>query len=432
MVRLSFHRDTTPLLHLQIHADGRIEAAGDASWLDLDFTPTSSRTGQPVRFHDDPLEWARSLPAAYAGTAMTCTVTEDSGGPPLPPPPPQPDPASAAPAEGMEEMSMAGTLRRRARRRRAIRGAVIAAVLTFCGGGAALATGKAHLPVLGAPSAEQLTDRSVAALKKWGQQDDASVRLNMQASAGADLTDDAPPPAKLLAASPVEVTLNGVVSSRKFDATLAAQFMGESETLGMRALGDPMRTFLKFDDRWYDLTGYASAGSDNTSDPLNDDAITEALLSMRDLRVNYGPDLDGQQTWKLTGHPTFEDAVTLTEQQRAKLSDDTEVEYIVGRDDYLPRRVSVRIDTELKTLVGDDSLPVDFIEQVRLQASADLSDYDQPVKVTAPRDAGSAIELQRAAKRRFSETFPTAPPSDPPPGGVPLVAVPLDGSASQS
>jgi len=78
MVRVTFsHRDSV-LLVLSVSERGLEESEGDFSWLDIEhFSPRSHRLGRRIGFHEDPEEWARSLPSSYATTALAVTVSEE-------------------------------------------------------------------------------------------------------------------------------------------------------------------------------------------------------------------------------------------------------------------------------------------------------------------------------------------------------------------
>ena len=79
MVTVFFTRDGARLLELSVQYGQQVKAVGDASWLDYGFRPYSNHLGRPVSFNEDPEEWARSLPFAYAGApGMDVTVTADT------------------------------------------------------------------------------------------------------------------------------------------------------------------------------------------------------------------------------------------------------------------------------------------------------------------------------------------------------------------
>jgi hypothetical protein len=76
MVRVEFAKGRDHLLTLLVDAKGRVRADGDASWLRIEsFQPHSERLGRPVSFHEEPEEWALSLPGAYAGSGLEVTAS---------------------------------------------------------------------------------------------------------------------------------------------------------------------------------------------------------------------------------------------------------------------------------------------------------------------------------------------------------------------
>jgi hypothetical protein len=78
MVIVSFVDNGKELLRISVSYGQPVELMGDHSWLDYDFKVPSQRLGYPVSFHDDPEEWARSLPEAYADTALQAQVVKDT------------------------------------------------------------------------------------------------------------------------------------------------------------------------------------------------------------------------------------------------------------------------------------------------------------------------------------------------------------------
>lgn len=65
-----------PLVRLSVDShDFQVE--GDRNVLDFDMPVVSLRTGDQVRFEDDPEEWARSLPTAYRTGDVIVNVLHD-------------------------------------------------------------------------------------------------------------------------------------------------------------------------------------------------------------------------------------------------------------------------------------------------------------------------------------------------------------------
>ena len=102
MVVVSFSRpDGSEIAEITVVAGQPVSSTGDISWLDWNFQPRSLALGRPVSFQEDPEEWARSLPSAYARTSIEVRVVSDSAtapsaAEPLQPPPPAPNVASFA------------------------------------------------------------------------------------------------------------------------------------------------------------------------------------------------------------------------------------------------------------------------------------------------------------------------------------------------
>lgn len=78
MVIVSFVTEGQEILRLSVAYGERAKLLGDGSWLDFDFSVPSPRLGHPITYSEDAEEWARSLPEAYAGSAMQAQVVEDT------------------------------------------------------------------------------------------------------------------------------------------------------------------------------------------------------------------------------------------------------------------------------------------------------------------------------------------------------------------
>jgi len=79
MVRVTFTQcsNASVLLVISVSERGIEKNEGDFSWLDIDhFSPLSSSLGRRVSFHENPEEWARSLPTAYASSPLVVTTSE--------------------------------------------------------------------------------------------------------------------------------------------------------------------------------------------------------------------------------------------------------------------------------------------------------------------------------------------------------------------
>lgn len=65
-----------PLVRLRVDRDD-VQVEGDRDVLDFDMPVVSLRTGDQVRFENDPEEWARSLPTAYRTGDVIVNVLHD-------------------------------------------------------------------------------------------------------------------------------------------------------------------------------------------------------------------------------------------------------------------------------------------------------------------------------------------------------------------
>lgn len=65
MVQVGFYQNGDAILTVTLKSGSAPDFDGDASWLDLEFKPTSTRLGHPVGLEEDPEEWGRALVASY-------------------------------------------------------------------------------------------------------------------------------------------------------------------------------------------------------------------------------------------------------------------------------------------------------------------------------------------------------------------------------
>lgn len=66
-----------PLVALRAENGHEPEIEGDRSLFDVEMPVVSLRSGETIRFADNPEEWARSLVIAYRGGDLVAAITHD-------------------------------------------------------------------------------------------------------------------------------------------------------------------------------------------------------------------------------------------------------------------------------------------------------------------------------------------------------------------
>jgi hypothetical protein len=66
-----------PLVALRVENGQEPEIEGDRSLFDFEMPVVSLRSGETIRFDENPEEWARSLVLAYRGGDLVAAITHD-------------------------------------------------------------------------------------------------------------------------------------------------------------------------------------------------------------------------------------------------------------------------------------------------------------------------------------------------------------------
>jgi hypothetical protein len=229
----------------------------------------------------------------------------------------------------------------------AVAAASALAALALVAGSAAAAT---------PPAADQLLARSATALQKA-----TSFHLDLEAHTTAK-SDGSLTAAKLnKLVQPVDITAHGDLSPGAI--AIAGKMGAGPQTLAaeLRASGNEL--YINFLGTWYGTKDAKSSSSKGNGLTLNTNpkqlsaALAQLLGNGLDATAKEGPELDGVSTWSVTG--TFEGAQLAKALKQAglavatkdvnSLAGITAVTVLIGRDDSLPRRLSLT-----STLAGAD------------------------------------------------------------------------------
>lgn len=224
--------------------------------------------------------------------------------------------------------------------------AATSAVLALAAGTASAAT---------PPAADALLTRSAAALQKA-----TTFHLDLEAHSTARGDGTLSAAALRKAVQPVDISAHGDLSPT------AISVAGKLGT-GTQNLAGELRTsgnevYVNFLGTWYG-TRDAKSSSKGSGVSMNLDpkqlsaALAELLGNGLDATAKEGPELDGTETWSVTGEfegPALVKALkkaglAVTAKDATSLAGHTRVTVLVGRDDDLPRRLTL-----VSTLAGSD------------------------------------------------------------------------------
>lgn len=225
----------------------------------------------------------------------------------------------------------------------------------LAGAAALCAAASLAAPALAAPpAADALLARSAAALQKA-----TSLHLDLEAHTTAK-SDGSLTPAQLKkAAAPVDITAHGDLSQTV--VVLSGKMGSGGQALAAEARISGKELYINFMGTWYGAKGN-SADSGLTLDTNPKDLsgmLSDLLKSGMKATVKDGPTVDGVATWEVDGTfsgPAIVKALkqagassAITPADAKRLAAKADVTILVGKDDDLPRQVSV-----VETLSGAD------------------------------------------------------------------------------
>jgi hypothetical protein len=200
---------------------------------------------------------------------------------------------------------------------------------------------------------------------------------------------------------PLGVTLTGAAAKGALTLKGHARWMGRKDRFAVRA--DAARSFIQYAGTWYG----PDEGLETADRRSGKRDTAEALRVLRSHgnrlvrgTVKAGPDIDGP-TWQLSGTLNPDGIVAaaraagepMAAQEQTGLravAPLVRVTVAAGRADKRLRRVAVRLDLNeaqvkrLQALSRDgDQLP---LQALSVRMSVDITKWNQPVRVVAPRD----------------------------------------------
>jgi hypothetical protein len=276
-------------------------------------------------------------------------------------------------------------------RRRAL---LLAPLLVLCSVGAAACGGSDKPDVAGLIG---------ASLRAASQQKDVKVHYSVNAVVDATPSAQATAETRQFLSEPVKLSASGGLSETA--ATLAGDIAFSGKSYRAQALVGKRETYINLLGSWYgDRTkGLDEAQkSDSKADP---EELKRTLRwvydhsgEVLDASVTQGPDIDGK-TWQAKGHCRPAAVVKLAERNGETIDAEersgieqfcrvTELTYVVGADDKLPRQI--RIDAELdKQTLTDLSAANDEVnefDQLHVALDVKLTKWGSDVRYSAPTD----------------------------------------------
>jgi hypothetical protein len=259
-----------------------------------------------------------------------------------------------------------------------------------------------------------------SSIRAAADQKDLEVHYDVSATISATPSAQASADTRKWLSAPLSLTASGGVS--KDAVTLAGNiaFMGSSYRA--EALLGRHEEFINVLGSWY---GGRTKGLADAQDSAEDAAGSaadrkQAEQALRwaydhadqvlDAQVSEGPDIDGA-TWQAKGHCDPDGLAKLAEDNGQPLSAHdresvatfcrlTDITYVAGADDHLPRELRITADVDKATLEtlaassGDDS--VKELDRLKLELDVKLTQWGKDVTYTAPAHPKSIDDLGQA------------------------------------
>ena len=229
--------------------------------------------------------------------------------------------------------------------------AVLAAAATSAVLALAAGTASAATP----PAADALLTRSAAALQKA-----TTFHLDLEAHSTARGDGTLSAAALRKAVQPVDISAHGDLSPTAI--SIAGKLGAGAQSLAGELRLSGNEVYVNFLGTWYGSKDAKSSSKSNgltvNLDPKQlSTALAQLLGNGLDATAKEGPELDGTATWSVTGEfegPALVKALkkaglAVTAKDATSLAGQTSVTVLVGRDDDLPRRLTL-----VSTLAGAD------------------------------------------------------------------------------
>jgi hypothetical protein len=287
-------------------------------------------------------------------------------------------------------------------RRRALLLSSLIAVCALVAVGCGISASGGSKPALG--------DLVGSSLRAAAGQDDLKVHYAVTAKLDGTPSARASEETKKLLSDPVSLSASGGVSERAVTLAGTVGLLGRSYSAEAR-IGQS-ETYVSLLGSWYadrtkGLGDAKQSAQDKAGSKADPEEVKKALRwvydhsdEVLDAQVTAGPDIDGP-TWQAKGHCRADAVVELASRNGETVSAGdrkgietfcrlTEITYVIGADDHLPRELRVVADldkqaiTQLAAGSGDDSAAE--LDALRMDIDIKLTQWGQDVTFTAPAD----------------------------------------------
>ncbi len=257
-----------------------------------------------------------------------------------------------------------------------------------------------------------------SSLRAASQQKDLRVHYAVTATVDATPSAHASAETRKFLSQPVSLKASGGLS--KDALTFVGNLAFGGGHYDARALVGRNETYVNLLGAWYgDTTKGLNDLQDTTKAKTGADTDPTALRKtlrwvydhsdeVLDATVTRGPDIDGP-TWQAQGHcrPAAvvalaeRNGTTMTAQDRDRVAQFcrvTELTYVIGQDDDLPRAVRITADLDratLRALASGDASTAE-LDGLKLSLEIKLTKWGDDVEYTAPRDPKPMQDLGMA------------------------------------
>jgi hypothetical protein len=265
-----------------------------------------------------------------------------------------------------------------------------------------------------------VSDLVASSLRAAAGQKHMKVHYDIHAKVDATPSAQATAQTRKWLSAPISLAASGGASKDAVTLTGNVAFTGR--TFHAQALVGRHETFINLLGSWYgDRTkglGDAQQTAENkTAAKAGPEQLKKALRwvydhsdEVLDAQVTAGPDIDGK-TWQAKGHCKADGIARLAQQNghtvSAKEHKDiatfcrlTEITYVVGADDHLPRQLRITADFDKQTMAafaasaGDGSTKE--LDRLNVELDIKLTRWGKDVTYTAPANPKSMDDLGMA------------------------------------
>lgn len=217
----------------------------------------------------------------------------------------------------------------------------------------------------------------------------------------------ASPQVQQFAGSPNSFGVKGAYSPEAITAKGSANFIGQTFTAEAQAAA--REVYVRFLGQWYgtkqfgldQLKQQAEQQGGKSSDQAFNEAVANIERYGKDVftgDVTEGPELDGEPTWQTVGTLNVDGLAKIAQdrgeqvsaQDREvleKVAQGTELTYVVGQEDKLPRRLRFSFDVrpaEFADSARENKAALKQVERVRASFNVNMSKWGDPVEIRPP------------------------------------------------